>query len=225
MNKASLLILFGLFLSQVTFGQQIKKTDTLKLTKRTDSITHSIKADSIALLKKTNALKKVINDSASLFPKHSPRKATYLSLVCPGLGQIYNKKYWKVPIVYAGFGTMAYFFGANHGEYVKFKNAYNFVASGNKAGNNVPPVNDYVTRYNYDVTLLQNGRDYYRRNLELTYIITGAWYILVAVDAQVDAQFFDFDVSDRITLNVQPFIQSPTKQLPGMTGLTLSLSF
>jgi hypothetical protein len=215
-NKASLIILIGLFFSQVTFGQQVKKTD---------SITSLNKTDSVALAKKTDALKKIIADSASLFPKHSPRKATLYSLVCPGLGQIYNHKYWKVPIVYAGFGTMGYFFVANHGEYVKFRNAYTFVASGNTADNNVPPVNDYVTRYNYNADLLKNGRDYYRRNLELTYILTGVWYVLVAVDAQVDAQFFDFDVSDRITLNVQPFIQPRTNQLPGVTGLTFALSF
>lgn len=216
MNKASFIILMGLFLSQATFGQQVKKADSTLLLKKTDSIT---------LAKKTNALKKVIADSTSLFPKHSPRKATMYSLVCPGLGQIYNRKYWKVPIVYAGFGTMGYFFGANHGEYVKFKNAYNFVASGNTADNKVPPVNDYVTRYNYNADLLKNGRDYYRRNLELTYILTGVWYVLVAVDAQVDAQFFDFDVSDRITLNVQPFIRPHTNQLPGVAGLTFALSF
>ena len=216
LNKASLIILLGLFLSQVTFGQQVKKAD---------SITPIKKTDSIALAKKTDALKKVLIDSASLFPKHSPRKATIYSLVCPGLGQIYNRKYWKVPIVYAGFATMGYFFGANHGEYIKFRNAYNFVASGNTAGNNVPPVNDYVTRYSYQADLLQNGRNYYRRNLELTYILTGVWYLLVTVDAQVDAQFFNFDVSDRITLNVQPYIQPRTNQLPGVAGLTFALSF
>jgi len=215
-NKASLIILIGMLLSQTALGQQVKKADSIMLLKKTDSIVFA---------KKTNDLKKVISDSASLFPKHSPRKATLYSLVCPGLGQIYNRKYWKIPLVYAGFGTMGYFFGANHGEYVKFKNAYNFVASGNTADNKVPPVNDYVTRYSYNADLLKNGRDYYRRNLELTYILTGVWYVLVAVDAQVDAQFFDFDVSDKITFNVQPYIQSRTKQLPEIAGLTLSLSF
>lgn len=215
-NKASLIILVALFLSQVTFGQQVKKTDSLIL---------SSKADSIALTPKKDALKKIVIDSTALFPKHSARKATIYSLVCPGLGQIYNHKYWKLPIVYAGYATMGYFFKANHGEYVKFKKAYNFVASGNKAGNNVEPVNDYVTRYSYNKELLKNGRDYYRRNLELTYILTGVWYVLVAVDAQVDAHFFDFDVSDQITLNVRPYIQPPSNQLRGIAGLTFALSF
>ncbi len=223
--KTSLIILIGLSLSQATFGQQVKKTDSLSLSKNTDSIAQVKKADSIAFLKKANALKKVVADSASLFPKHSPRKATLYSMLCPGLGQIYNHRYWKLPIVYAGYGTMAYFFQANHGEYIKFKNAYKFVTAGNTEGNNVTPVNDYVTRYHYNSDLLKNGRDYYRRNLELTYILTGVWYILVAVDAQVDAQFFDFDVSDQITFNVQPYIQPRSNQIPGVAGLTFSLSF
>ena len=170
-HKASLIILIGLLLIHPIYGQ-VKPL-----------------ADSLSVPVKYNPSKKIAD--TTLIKKHSPRRATTLSLIFPGLGQIYNHKYWKLPIVYGGFGTLAYFYGANHGEYIKFRNAYNFVTT--PGTENLPPVNDYVTRYNKNATLLLSGRDYYRRNLELTYIFTGALYVLVAIDAQVDAQFFNFD--------------------------------
>lgn len=202
-HKASLLILIGFMLIQPIYGQ-VKPV-----------------VDSLSAPIKYSPSKKIAD--TTIIKKHSPRRATYLSLIFPGLGQIYNHKYWKLPIVYGGFGTMAYFFKANHSEYVKFRNAYNFVTTpGNE---NATPVNDYVTRYNKNATLLLSGRDYYRRNLELTYIVTGAWYVLVAIDAQVDAQFFNFDVSDELTLNIKPFVQQPSKLTPGVAGVSLCFSF
>jgi len=202
-NKALLLIVIGLVLIQPTFGQVKKVPDSLKMPVKIN-------------------LPKNIADT-TLIKKHSPRKATYLSLIFPGLGQIYNHKYWKLPIVYGGFGTLAYFFQSNHSEYIKFRNAYNFVTT--PGTENLPPVNDYVTRYSRNATLLLSGRDYYRRNLELTYIISGALYILVAIDAQVDAQFFNFDISDQLTFNVKPFVQQPSKFTPGVAGVSLCFSF
>ena len=173
-HKASLIILMGLILVQPIYGQ-VKPI--------ADSLNAPIKF----------APSKKIADT-TIIKKHSPRRATTLSLIFPGLGQIYNHKYWKLPIVYGGFGTIAYFYKANHNEYIKFRNAYNFVTT--PGTDKLPPVNDYVTRYNKNATLLLSGRDYYRRNLELTYIVAGALYVLVSIDAQVDAQFFNFDVSD-----------------------------
>ena len=202
-HTALLLILIGFILIQPAFGQVKPVHDSLKAPVKLE-------------------LPKKIGDTAFI-KKHSPRKATYLSLIFPGLGQIYNHKYWKLPIVYGGFGTLAYFFGTNHSEYIKFRNAYNFVTT--PGTENLPPVNDYVTRYNRNSTLLLSGRDYYRRNLELTYIISGALYILVAIDAQVDAQFFNFDISDQLTFNVKPFVQQPSKLTPGVAGVSLCFSF
>ena len=202
-HKASLIILIGLILIQPIYGQ-VKPA-----------------ADSVSVPVKYTPSKKIAD--TVIIKKHSPRLATKLSLIFPGLGQIYNRKYWKLPIVYGGFGTLAYFYGANHGEYVKFRNAYNFVTT--PGTENLPPVNDYVTRYNKNSTLLLSGRDYYRRNLELTYIVAGVLYLLVAVDAQVDAQFFNFDVSEDLSFNIKPFVQLPAKLTPGVTGVSLCFSF
>ena len=202
-HKASFIILTGLILIQPVWGQ-VKPV-----------------MDSVPAAIKYTPTKKIV-DTAFL-KKHSPRRATMLSLIFPGMGQIYNRKYWKLPIVYGGFAACVYFFHSNHSEYIKFKDAYNFVTT--PADANLPPVNDYVTRYNKDPTLLLAGRDFYRRNLELTYIVTGALYLLVAIDAQVDAQFFNFDVSNDLSLNVKPFVQQASKLTPGVAGVSLCFSF
>jgi len=228
-TKASLIILIGFFLIQSAYGQVKPKADSLKLPVKT-----AVKADTVKLKGKSTAkvdsltlplkykLSKKVADTL-VIKKHSPRRATYLSLIFPGLGQIYNHKYWKLPIVYGGFGTLVYFFKQNSSEYNKFRVAYNFVTT--PGTENLSPPNDYVTRYNRNATLLQSGRDYYRRNLELTYIVSGALYILVAIDAQVDAQFFNFDVSKDLSFNIKPFIQQPSKLTPGATGVSLCFSF
>ena len=162
---------------------------------------------------------KIVNDSLNY---HSAKKATLYSAILPGLGQAYNKKYWKIPIIYAGFGTLIYFIGVNGTEYRNFRTAYNIVATGDSANY---ANNEYVVRYDANLTQLQEGRNYYRRNLELNYILAGLLYILNLVDASVDANLYNFDVSDDITLKFEPVrsrnIFSPK---PSM-GLTLTMKF
>ena len=138
-----------------------------------------------------------INDSIKV---HSAKKATIMSLALPGLGQAYNKKYWKIPIIYAGFGVLFYSISKNGAEYRNFRTAYNIVATGDSANFN----NEYVERYNADLNQLQEGRNYYRRNLELSYVLTGLLYILQVVDASVDANLYGFDVSDNLSLRFEP---------------------
>ncbi|MCF8364676.1 MAG: hypothetical protein K9H16_02765 [Bacteroidales bacterium] len=162
---------------------------------------------------------KVVNDSLNY---HSAKRATLYSAVLPGLGQAYNKKYWKIPIIYAGFGTLIYFIGMNGSEYHKFRDAYNIVATGDTTNYYS---NEYVVKYSANLTQLEEGRNYYRRNLELNYILTGLLYILNIIDASVDANLYNFDVSDDISLRFEPQkSQNVFARRPSM-GLTLTMKF
>lgn len=140
--------------------------------------------------------------------EHSPKKATYYSLALPGLGQAYNKKYWKIPVIYAGFGALVYFISFNTKEYHTYLDAFTYVLEEHEG----PPPNQMVERYNSDLSKLRTIKDYYRRNMELNYILTGALYILQVLDATVDAHFVEFDVSENLSLQVDPYFE-PSIQL------------
>lgn len=150
---------------------------------------------------------------------HSPTKAAIYSAVLPGLGQGYNKKYWKIPIVYAGFGVITYFIITNTSEYNKYKEAFTYVANGDSTYID----NDYV--YKYDEQQLLDGKNYYRRNMEFSYIIGGLWYILNIVDASVDAHFFDYDISEDLSVRVDPVMYTRRDDRRTVSGLKLTLKF
>ena len=131
--------------------------------------------------------------------KHSPKTATWLALI-PGAGQAYNHKYWKIPIVYAGFTATIYFAVTNNDNYHLYKDAYDY-QMGIKTDVSQHAIEE-SEKYTSDnlVTL----RDYYRRNMELSWIITAAWYIVQIIDANVDAHFFYYEINDDLTLHLEP---------------------
>ncbi|MEN8252105.1 MAG: DUF5683 domain-containing protein [Patescibacteria group bacterium] len=158
-------------------------------------------------------------DTINVIKEHSPHKATLLALV-PGLGQIYNKKYWKVPIVYAGFGVFAYLAAFNQNLYVDYRDAYyhSFVDDGS------PPVNEYEEKY--PQSFLLDSKNYYRRNRDLNYILMGVWYALSIVDATVDAHLMSWNVNDDLSLKVEPAVYSGLYNFkPGGGGVKLTLRF
>ena len=144
------------------------------------------------------------NDSIVVEKKHDPKRATLYSAVLPGLGQAYNKKYWKIPIVYAGIGTIFYFANTNGNEYRNYRDAFDY-KSGTKTNVN-EATKELANKYSSEnlITI----RDYYRRNMELSWIIMALWYGINIIDATVDAHFFEYDISDDLTLKVEPMIQT-----------------
>lgn len=149
---------------------------------------------------------------------HNPKIAAGMSAVLPGLGQIYNKKYWKLPIVYAGLGVCTYFIWTETAMYRKYKETF-------RARNEIAGAIDYFP--NETDNTIKEMKEYHHRNVEISYIATGLIYLLNIVDATVDAHLYDFDVSDDLTMRLEPSVQRPIavgNSFSG-TGLTLSLRF
>lgn len=140
---------------------------------------------------------------------HSPRKATIYSAVLPGLGQIYNRKYWKVPLVYGGFVTFGYFINFNNDLYTKYKQAYSDIIDNDPTTNsyknlNVNPIFFEADKISQLQERLRLAKDGSRRNRDLVVISTAVFYAINIIDASVDAHFFNFDISDDLTINWVP---------------------
>ena len=168
----------------------------------------------------------------NFFNGHNPKTATYLAFV-PGLGQVYNKKYWKLPIVYAGFGVLGYFAVSNRNEYRKFADAYSCKLA--EDPDKPETICDDPLAQVYTKEHLKANRDFYRRNMELSFVIMGVWYILQILDATVDAHLYNWEVDEDLSVKVQPvfnpqiLIPSRTPVIPAnqspVNGISVIFSF
>ena len=147
--------------------------------------------------------------------KHSPLSATVYSLALPGAGQVYNKKYWKLPIVYGGLGWMGYRIHQTTQTHIKLKDAY--LA---RIDDNFENDTTYVF---YTDSNLDNLRLASKKQQELAIIGFGVVYILVAADAFVDAHLWSFDVNDDLSMGVGPALLPPTSQNSASLGISLQL--
>lgn len=157
------------------------------------------------------------------------KKATTLSFICPGAGQVYNKSYWKVPIVIGGMVSMAYVIDWNTRGFKRYKNAYTLRADFEANPGNYPDgVSKDEFQGRYPATYLKNLRDAYRRNRDLSIILTAAVYAFQVIDAHVDAHLKDFDVSDNLTVSLEPMFDYQYLPMYGANpvyGLNLNFSF
>ena len=151
-------------------------------------------------------------------PQHSPTKATLLSLAVPGLGQAYNKKYWKIPVVFAMIGTPLYFALERRDLYNEYKSAY--VA---RVDDDSTTIDTKFIRLN-DANLLRNI-DNQRKNRDLLFVLTGVAYVLNVVDAAVDAHLYYFEVSDDLSARLKPSFQYSAPDQLIIPSVTLSLKF
>ena len=137
-----------------------------------------------------------------------PKKAAIYSAIIPGSGQIYTKKYWKVPIIYGGLIASGYFIKDNQDNYNMYKEA---------ALTSIE--NNYENQLDFTYSELITLKDHYRRNREISYFSFIGIYILNVVDASVNAHLFNYDVSDDISLNIRPYSTLIN------TGVSFSLNF
>ncbi len=126
----------------------------------------------------------------------NPKRAGLYSAILPGLGQFYNRQYWKVPVIYAGLAVAGYYFVDNLNNYQAYRKAY--------IGriNNPYPTDKYVNIYTQDQ--LQQLQNDYNKFLNLTVLFTGVGYTLQVIEAITGAHLKNFDISRDISLHVQP---------------------
>lgn len=168
--------------------------------------------------------------------KPNPTKAVLLGLV-PGLGQIYNRKYWKLPIVYGGFMGCIYAVTWNNRNYKDYSEAYKDIMNDAAANPNNPEAWSQtwqvLTSMDPSAAIndsnfkdrLKRQKDYYRRYRDLSIIITVGVYALTLVDAYVDAQLFDFDITPDLSMRVEPAVTPKTSITPRSYGLNCCLKF
>ena len=159
----------------------------------------------------------------------SVKKATTLACIFPGAGQIYNKSYWKGPFVIGGFASMIYCIDWNNRGYQRFKKAYNLLSDYDRNPDKYPdgPTDEFHGRYS--ASFIRNLRNNYRRNRDLCIILSGALYVLQIVDAHVDAHLKDYDISDDLSMNLEPLVDYTYVPTLGgnrpVFGFNLSLKF
>lgn len=139
-------------------------------------------------------------DSIAPLRLHDPRKATFRSAVLPGWGQAYNKKYWKIPLVYGALGTCAGFFFYNKNEYVAARDAYRYLSDNDTS-------NDNLVEERFKFIPLESIRVYrnsVRRNVDYSVLAFLICWGLNVVDATVDAHLLQFEVGPDLSLKITP---------------------
>ena len=160
-------------------------------------------------------------DTVPAVPQHSPTKALWMSAALPGLGQVYNKQAWKIPIIYAGAAGVTYFALTNYRSREKFKNEYINRQNGN--------TDELLERYaNYPDANIYSLYQSYNRNFQLSLIVGGVFYALNILDAYVYGHLFDFEITDDISLHLRPNVDMFTFDngfSSPSTGLTVQIRF
>ena len=153
------------------------------------------------------------------------KKATTLSTIFPGAGQVFNKSYWRVPIVIGGMASTIYTIDWNNRGYQRFKTAYTLRVDYDNNPEKYPGGAADEFRGAYSATFLKNLKDSYRRNRDLCIILTAGVYLLQILDAHVDAHLQDYDISDDLTMNLEPYFDySPIGSQP-VYGVNMCVKF
>jgi hypothetical protein len=188
----------------------------------TDSTKPFIPVDSLPKLDSPVVKNKISVDSVIKY--HSPKKAAIRSAIVPGLGQIYNKKYWKLPIVYGALGTAGAIFVFNISSYRELRFAYAAKYKASLPGATAADSSDFRSldrRYQVlDVNSLRSYRDEYRRNVDYSVLAFILLWGLNVVDATVDAHLKAFDVSPDLSFK----IKVGHSAIAGTNGISLVLA-
>lgn len=203
-----------------------------------DSTSDSLQNEARILLAQQDTLLTV--DASMLTPERwvpNPKKAMWLAIVFPGGGQIYNRKYWKLPLFYGGFLGCIYAISWNGTMYSDYSQAFLDIMDDDP---NTKSYENFLPR-NYDVSanitrlqeLFQKKKDYYRRYRDLSIFATIGVYLLSVLDAYIDAELSSFDISHDLSMKVRPSVISnthstawrPSSVMSNSYGIQCSISF
>jgi len=151
--------------------------------------------------------------------RYDPRKALLYAAVVPGLGQIYNKKYWKLPLVYGGMFALAYAINFYQDGYTKYKGKLYF-----NLENGYPNDDDIYPGDNYTTANYRRIVDQYKRERDFMIILMGGVYLLQIIDAHVDAHLKEFDLNPKLQLSVRPTVEQ-NDLIGRQSGISLILKF
>lgn len=217
--KSYLIALFLIILSVSTSLQAAEIfTDSLNL--RTDTTLVNVNPILVDKGLSDSLLTVEPVDSVVAF-KPDPVKAVWLGAIIPGYGQIVNKSYWKLPIVYAGFLGCAYAISLNSTRYQTYKKAYLDKIDTNDN------TNSYLNLPNgakLSEQILKSVYDQYRRYRDLSIFFTVGYYAVTLIEAYVDAQLFDFDISSDISMHIRPALLKNEYGQSNKAGLQFSLN-
>lgn len=185
-----------------------------------DTALLSSKSDSI-LNTPTKTSKRWIPDS---------NKSLWMAMVLPGAGQIYNRKYWKLPIIYGGFVGCAYALTWNTKMYNDYSQAYQDIMSDNPNNDSykdfIPSYVDIESNKEYYQNTFKNAKDIYRRQRDLSIFAFIGVYLLSVIDAYVDAELSDFDISKDLSLKLEPTLFNDVlRNRPQGVGLQCNIKF
>lgn len=144
----------------------------------------------------------------------APAKAAFYSAVFPGGGQIYNKKYWKLPFVYGGMGLSIYYYSFNNKKYHEYRDAYKDLLQGKPLTGQLEGL---------DADRLIRAQKFHQKNRDLSMLITVGIYVLQILEANVDAHLMQFNVNENLSL--RPQLQQNEIDYKHNMGLNLSYQF
>lgn len=177
----------------------------------TDSLS-DIKGAEVSVVVDTTLQQKELIDKWSTW-RPNPKRALWLALVIPGGGQIYNRKYWKLPIVYGGFIGCLYAMNWNNTMYKDYSQAFIDLSDndpGTQSYNQFLHLGVQITPANEDryKDIFKKRRDKFRRWRDLSFFVLVGVYALSVIDAYVDAELSEFDISDDLSLRIEPTIMN-----------------
>ncbi|MCK0145126.1 DUF5683 domain-containing protein [Arenibacter sp. F26102] len=211
------LISLAVYFLVITFGLAQEEENT---TQASDTINTTLKKEGVSVVDTLKVKRRAINPLA-------PSKAAFYSAVFPGLGQIYNRRYWKAPIVYAIMGGGIYGYIYNDDLYDRFRTAFKRRQAGftddefyDLGTPNAPGADP-----DFSEAALESAQERYQEDRDLWLLVTIAMYALNIVDANVDAHLKQFNVDDDLSMDLKPYLDLDAITAKPVYGLALTIKF